>query len=139
MSPALYLGVFAGVIAIDQLSKHCAMRALPVADGAGAAAGAAWTDTTAVTFERLGRPAAAILWLLVGAGGAALCLGSAGGAVAALGGTAAWAGAASNLGEWWRRGAVVDWLHLWPRSVTNVADAVLILGSAQLAVWIASS
>ena len=56
-----------------------------------------------------------------------------------LGGIAAWAAAASNLAEWWRHGAVVDWMPLWPRSVTNIADVVLILGSAQLAVWIAAS
>ena len=138
MGLALYLGVFGGIIAVDQLSKRWAMHALPVAN-VGAAAGMTWTLTTSRALERLGRPAAALLWLLVGAGGAALCLGSGEGGLAALGGIAAWAAAASNLGEWWRRGAVVDWLPLWPRSVTNVADAVLILGSAQLAVWIAAS
>jgi lipoprotein signal peptidase len=139
MSLALYFGVFAGVIALDQLSKRWAMRALPVADAAGAASSVGWTRTTSRAFDRLGRGGAALLWLLVGAGGAALCIGSGAGMVAALSGIAAWAAAASNLGEWWRRGAVVDWLQLWPRSVSNFADAVLILGSVQLAVWIAAS
>jgi lipoprotein signal peptidase len=138
MGLALYLGVFGGIIAADQLSKRWAMRALPVAD-VGAAARITWTRTTCRALERLGRPAAALLWLLVGGGGVALCLGAGEGGLAALGGIAAWAAAASNLGEWWRHGAVVDWMPLWPRSVTNIADVVLILGSAQLAVWIAAS
>lgn len=139
MAAGLYLGVFAAVVIVDQLSKRWAMRALPDVDGPGATARVTWTRSTSRSLERLGHRGAILLWLLSGAGGAALCLGARGGAVAALGGVAAWAAAASNLGEWRRRGVVVDWLRLWPRSSTNLADAVLILGSAQFAVGIAAS
>jgi hypothetical protein len=139
MSLGVYLGVFAGVIAVDQLSKRWAVRALPSGDLVGSKVVSAWTRTTPPAFERLGRWGALMLWLLAGAAGAALCLEASRGAAAAVGGIAAWAAAASNIGESWTRGGAVDWLRLWPRSVSNVADAVLILGSAQLTIWIAVS
>jgi lipoprotein signal peptidase len=132
-----YLAVFAAVIAADQLSKRWAIRLLPAAERGWAAPGLAWSRTPSPAFELLGGRGAGLVWLLAGTGGAALCLAVPQGAVAALGGVAAWAAAGSNLAEWWRRGAVVDWVQLWPNSLTNVADAVLILGTAQLIVWVA--
>jgi lipoprotein signal peptidase len=135
----LYGGLFVAVVALDQLSKRWAVRTLPIADGPVPWTGLAWTRTTSPALERLGHRGAISLWLLVGAAGGALCLASGGGGVGALGGVAAWAAGASNIGDWWRRGAVVDWVRLWPRSLANIADAVLILGSAQLVVWIAAS
>jgi lipoprotein signal peptidase len=138
MTPWNYLAVFVAVITADQLSKCWAIRVLPAVGGGWVAPGLAWTRTPSRAFERLGGRGATLVWLLAGAGGAGLCLEAPRGGIAALGGVAAWAAAASNLGEWWRRGAVVDWLRLWPRSLTNLADAVLILGSAQLAAWVAA-
>jgi lipoprotein signal peptidase len=139
MSLGLYLALFAGVIAVDQLSKNWAVRALPVAGAPGGGGTAALMRTRAGSYERLGRRGAVAIWLLAGGAGAALCLSADGGAAAAIGGVAAWAGAASNLGEWWRHGGVVDWVRLWPRSLTNIADVALILGSAQLAASVALS
>jgi lipoprotein signal peptidase len=130
-----YLAVFAAVIAADQLSKRWAIGLLPAAEPGWAAPGLAWSRTPSPAFERLGGRGAGLVWLLAGTGGAALCLAVPQGAVAALGGVAAWAAAGSNLAEWWRRGAVVDWVRLWPNSLTNLADAVLLAGTAQLIVW----
>jgi lipoprotein signal peptidase len=136
MTSLVYLAVFLAVIGTDQLSKRWAVRALPAVGPGMAAPSFGWTLTESPAFERLGGGRAALVWLLAGACGAALCLSAPGGAVAALGGVAAWAAAASNLTEWLRRGAVVDWLRLWPRSMTNFADAVLIVGTAQLLAWV---
>jgi len=136
MAPWVYVFIFLVVIGADQLSKRWAMRRLSTVAFAGAEFGFGWTLTRSPALEWLGGTGAVVLWLLAGAAGAALCLLAPGGAVAAIGGIAAWGAAASNLGEWWRRGTVVDWVRLWPRSLTNVADVVLIVGTAQLFVWI---
>lgn len=135
----IYVAVFMSVVTTDQISKRWAMRALPIAALSGAAPGFAWSLTRSRSFERLGTTRAVLVWVLAGACGASLCLAVPGGGGAALGGVAAWAAAASNLIEWSRHGVVVDWLRLWPRSLTNLADAVLILGSVQLLIWTAAS
>ena len=139
MYPWTYFAVFVAVVLADQLSKRWAVRELPALGAAGPGGGLAWTLSPCEPFRRLGAAGAASAWLLAGAAGSALCLTVPGGEVAALGGVAAWAAGASNLGEWWRRGAVVDWLRLWPRTQVNLADAALILGSSQLLVWIGVS
>jgi lipoprotein signal peptidase len=139
MSPLIYLTVFVAVIAADQLSKRWAVRALPAVPAGAAVPGLGLARSRSPALDRLGGRGAALIWLLAGACGAALCLKAPGGGVAALGGVVAWAAAASNLGEWARGGGVVDWVRLWPRSLTNLADAALIVGSAQLAIWVAAS
>jgi lipoprotein signal peptidase len=139
MAPWVYLMVFVVVIGADQLSKQWAIRRLSAVGVAGARLGFGWILTRSPAFEWLGGTGAALLWLIAGAAGAALCLVAPGGAVAAIGGIAAWGAAASNLGEWWRRGTVVDWVRLWPRSLTNLADAVLIVGTAQLVFWVVAA
>jgi lipoprotein signal peptidase len=130
----IYLVLFVAVITADQLSKQWAIRALPTAGHDVAEPRFGWTQTPSPPLERLGGRLAAFVWLIAGAGGAALCVTAPEGAAAGLGGIAAWAAAASNLGEWWRRGCVVDWMRLWPRSHTNLADLVLIAGTTQLLV-----
>lgn len=137
MGSGIYLVVFAVVLVADQLSKRWAVRALPVADSAGQRL--AWTLTRCRSFERLGGRRVALIWAVAGTGGAALCLAASPRGVAAIGGVAAWAAAASNMVEWWQRGAVVDWIRLWPRSLTNLADAVLIVGTALLIVSIGAA
>jgi len=137
MAPWVYVAVFVVVIGVDQLSKRLAIRRLS-AVGFGDP-GLDWTLTRSPAFERLGGTGAALLWLLAGAAGIALCLEAPRGSVAAIGGVAAWGAAASNLGEWWRRGVVVDWVRLWPRSLTNLADVVLIVGTAQLLLWVVAA
>jgi len=139
MAPWVYLTTFVVVIGADQLSKRWAIRELPAVRCAGAGVGVGWTLTRSPAFESLGGLGATLLWLLAGAAGAAICLVAPGGAGAAVGGIAAWGAAASNLGECWRRGGVVDWVRLWPRSLTNLADAVLIVGTAQLILWTAAA
>lgn len=139
MAPWIYLTIFVVVIGADQLSKQWAIRKLPAVGFADAGLGVDSTLTRSPAFESLGGIGAALLWLLAGGAGTALCLVSPGGAGAAVGGIAAWGAAASNLGECWSRGGVVDWVRLWPRSLTNLADAVLIVGTAQLVLWVAGA
>jgi lipoprotein signal peptidase len=136
MTLLVYLVLFVSVITADQLSKQWAIRALPAIRPGQSDSGSGWTRAPSRPLEELGGVGATVAWLIAGAGGAALCLAIPGGAYAALGGVAAWAAAASNLGEWLLRGNVVDWLPLWPRSLTNLADAALILGAAQLPIWV---
>jgi lipoprotein signal peptidase len=114
------------VIAADQLSKQWAIRSLSAL-------------TRSPPLVALGGGPAIGVWMLTGAAGAWLCVTTPGGGTAALGAVAAWAAAASNLGEWLVRGRVIDWLRLWPRSLTNLADAALIVGAAQLTIWMAVS
>jgi lipoprotein signal peptidase len=130
----VYLVLFVAVLTADQLSKRWAIRALPTVRQDAAEPRFGWTRTPSLALERLGRRPAALAWLLAGACGAAICLATPAGSTAALGATAAWAAAGSNLGEWWRRGSVIDWVRLWPRSHTNLADLVLIAGTTQLLV-----
>jgi lipoprotein signal peptidase len=132
----VYLVLFVSVIAADQLSKGWATRVMPGADAAAPAIGRALTWSRA---EGLGAGVAIVVWLLAGVAGAWLCATTTGGAGAALGGIAAWAAAASNLGEWLLRGQVVDWLRLWPGSSTNLADVALLVGAAQLTIWVGVS
>jgi lipoprotein signal peptidase len=124
MAPWVYLVLFVSVIAADQLSKQWAIRSLSAL-------------TRSPPLVGLGGVPAIAVWLLAGAAGAWLCTTTPGGGIAALGGVAAWAAAGSNLGEWLVRGRVIDWLRLWPRSLTNLADAALIVGAAQLTIWMA--
>ncbi len=97
MSFGTYLAVFATVVATDQFSKRWAIRMLLAASGpVDASGGFTWTLTRCRSFERLGSHRAALIWVVVGAAGGALCLATPGGDVAALGGVAAWAAAASR-------------------------------------------
>lgn len=139
LSAAAYVALFASVVVVDQLSKRWAIRSLPFAGAADPTAGPAWTRSAPSAFSLLGARLAVLLWLACGAAGGTLCLVAGGGRPAAFGGIAAWAAAASNLGEWRRDGAVVDWLRLWPRSTTNIADAVLVAGSIGFAVAVAGA
>jgi lipoprotein signal peptidase len=139
LSASAYFALFATVVVVDQLSKQWAIRSLPFAGAVDPTVGSAWTRSAPRSLKLLGVRRAVLLWLSCGAAGAALCLAAGAGHAAALGGIAAWAAAASNLGEWRRDGGVVDWLRLWPRSTTNVADAVLIAGSLLFALAVAGA
>jgi hypothetical protein len=136
LTAALCVAVFAAVVAVDRLTKDWALRSLPA--GYPGMGKASWSRS-APPLGALGPRGAITAWLGVGALGAVAWADLGGGLAAALGGVAAWAAAASNLDEWRRRGAVVDWVRLWPRSTTNLADATLIAGAGVFALGLAAS
>jgi hypothetical protein len=116
------------VVLADQGTKFFARRRLP-RDAGASARRLAWREVRPRWLEQVG-PAGAAALLILGAG--AVAVGSAGplqtwavaGAAAALG------AAASNLFDFARRGAVVDFIWLPPDARWNLADLAIVGGVA---------
>jgi lipoprotein signal peptidase len=118
------------VIMVDQGAKALASTALPPVSGRAARPRLAWRLNRECTLARIGGPLALALWFVAGVGLAVVAPELP--AWATIGGAAAWGGALSNAIDVLRRGAVVDFVMLWPRTRGNFADLALVLGAGTL-------
>ena len=93
--------------------------------------GCRWNS--APPLARLGPGEAVVVWMAVGIGIALLVHSHSSVPVwAGVGGIVAWGAALSNLSDFLRRGAVLDFMLVWPRTRGNLADLGLVAGLAVL-------
>jgi lipoprotein signal peptidase len=115
------------VVIADQCAKALATRLLPPVDGHAARPRFAWRLNGDCTVARVGVPLT--LTLLLSAASVLIVVSPSLPALATVGGMAAVGGALGNVTDVLRRGAVVDFLILWPHTRGNLADLALVLGA----------
>jgi signal peptidase II len=129
------VAVAASVIAADQVSKAFVLsRSWATDSNAGFFSIRKMLTRRGAPMFAVKTPTLAVLWIASAAVAAALLQTGmiAENALAAAGIGAALGGAAGNIADRWRRGAVVDFIVIWRWPPFNLADAAIVIGAGLL-------